>query len=535
MGKKDFFLEDIALDDFSDELGVVERPLSDTLFRVFGMIMALIIGAAGVRILYFGGIRGGEFQSRSVANAGQEMILNAPRGIIYDRYGVPLVTNKPSFSVSINLSEILKSPDAIQSVLDQVNEIIPFDVVQTKERIMQADLERQAYVPLFRNISLESVIELKKLQNRALTIEDGFSREYINSPAFSHLIGFTGLVSDEDLKKDSSFRLNDEIGKMGLELQYDSLLRGINGAKIQFKDARGNAIGPESTNASVGGANIYTTIDAELEEKFYEVMKKRLEDLGRTSGVGIALNPQTGEVLALLNFPDFDNNALSAKLFADTKVLIIGDSTDPRGQRRFARQVDGAVTVEAVDLRDLTDFGASLDLNHHEALSVVAGFGENLMSNFSADDLVRSTASARAGTLGHAPSEIEQAAIVFEDERTLPRIADLLVAINRAGGVRCYRPAVLAAAQRALQLAGAPGGPSFRDATVAIREQSRLVGRPLARRSVGSTLLLKGLEADISVVLNAGALNARNLYVAMTRGSRRLLVCSASPVLNPAW
>ncbi len=68
-----------------------------------------------------------------------------------------------------------------------------------------------------------------------------------------------------------------------------------------------------------------------------------------------------------------------------------------------------------------------------------------------------------------------------------------------------------------------------------IREQSRLIGRPLARRSVGSTLLLKGLEADISVVLNAGALNARNLYVAMTRGSRRVLVCSASPILNPPW
>jgi DNA helicase IV len=52
---------------------------------------------------------------------------------------------------------------------------------------------------------------------------------------------------------------------------------------------------------------------------------------------------------------------------------------------------------------------------------------------------------------------------------------------------------------------------------------------------VGSTLLLKGLEADISVVLNAGALNARNLYVAMTRGSRRVLVCSPTPILNPAW
>ena len=219
----------------------------------------------------------------------------------------------------------------------------------------------------------------------------------------------------------------------------------------------------------------------------------------------------------------------------DTKVLIIGDSTDPRGQRRFARQIDGAVTVEAVDLRDLTDFGASLNLNRADALSVVASFAENLMSSFSAEDLLQSTAAARTGVPGRALSDIEQAAVAFEENRTIPAVADLLVSINRAGGVRCYRPAVLAATQRALQLAAATGGPSFQDATVAIREQSRLVGRPLAKRSVGSTLLLKGLEADICVILNAGALNARNLYVAMTRGSRSLLVCSVSPILNPAW
>jgi hypothetical protein len=148
---------------------------------------------------------------------------------------------------------------------------------------------------------------------------------------------------------------------------------------------------------------------------------------------------------------------------------------------------------------------------------------------------VRSVASAHAGKLGRALSEIEQTAVKFEASRSLAGVADLLATINRAGGVRCYRPAVLAATQRALQLAASPGGPFFRDATVTIREQSRLIGRPLARRSVGSTLLLKGLEADISVVLNAGALNARNLYVAMTRGSRRVLVCSPSPILNPPW
>ncbi|MBN8905038.1 MAG: DNA helicase UvrD, partial [Rhodospirillales bacterium] len=156
-------------------------------------------------------------------------------------------------------------------------------------------------------------------------------------------------------------------------------------------------------------------------------------------------------------------------------------------------------------------------------------------SAFSADDLVRSVAAANAGRLGRALSDIEQAAVRFEASRSLVGVADLLAAINRAGGVRCYRPAVLAAAQRALQLAASAGGLPFRDAAVTIREQSRLIGRPLARRSVGSTLLLKGLEADISVVLNAGTLNARNLYVAMTRGSRRVLVCTPAPILNPSW
>jgi hypothetical protein len=216
----------------------------------------------------------------------------------------------------------------------------------------------------------------------------------------------------------------------------------------------------------------------------------------------------------------------------ETKVLIIGDSTEPREQRRFARQVEGAVTVEAVDLRDLTDFGSALDLARPEALSVVADFAGSLMSAFSADDLMQSVAVANAGKLGRALSDIEQTAVRFEASRSLADVSDLLAAINRAGGVRC---SVLAAAQRALQLAASTGGPSFRDATVTIREQSRLIGRPLARRSVGSTLLLKGLEADISVILNAGALNARNLYVAMTRGSRRVLVCSPTPILNPPW
>lgn len=219
----------------------------------------------------------------------------------------------------------------------------------------------------------------------------------------------------------------------------------------------------------------------------------------------------------------------------EAKVLIIGESTDPPGQRKFARMIAGAVTVEAVDLRDLTDFGRSLKIDDPDALAVIASYAEGLMTNFGGEDLARSITASKAHSLGRAPTEIEAAALNFEAARTLYAVSDLLVAINRAGGVHCYRPAVLAATHRALQLASSTDGPTFAEATIIVREQSRLVGRPLARRSVGSTLLLKGLEAEVSVILNADTLNARNLYVAMTRGSKRVLVCATSPLLNPQW
>jgi hypothetical protein len=84
-----------------------------------------------------------------------------------------------------------------------------------------------------------------------------------------------------------------------------------------------------------------------------------------------------------------------------------------------------------------------------------------------------------------------------------------------------------------LQLCSALDGPSPYDAAVRVREQSRLVGRPLAKRTVGSTLLLKGLEADVAVILNPELMDGQHLYVAMTRGARMLVICSDTAVLRP--
>jgi DNA helicase-2/ATP-dependent DNA helicase PcrA len=214
-------------------------------------------------------------------------------------------------------------------------------------------------------------------------------------------------------------------------------------------------------------------------------------------------------------------------------VLIIGDSTSPDSQRQFASQIPDAVAVEVVDLRDLVAFARTFDLTSPGAVGRLVQFAGSIMTNVSGSDLLQRVESLMLGTMRRHPTNVERVVLAFVQGPSYRAAVDLLVEIGKEAGVRTYRPAVLRACIKALQLCAGTDGVSFYDAAIRVREQNRLLGRPLPRRAVGSTLLLKGLEAEVSVILNAGALDARNLYVAMTRGSKVVTVCSPTPILNP--
>lgn len=217
----------------------------------------------------------------------------------------------------------------------------------------------------------------------------------------------------------------------------------------------------------------------------------------------------------------------------DGSVLIIGDSRSPNSQRQFAGQTPGAVTVEAVDLRDLVAFARSFDLTSPNVLQQLVQFSQSIMTNVGAADLIQRIETLTRGRGRKPPTDLERVALAFTLMPTYRGAIELLVEMGKQGGVRAHRPAVLRACINALHLCSGTEGLTFEDAAVRMREQNRHVGRPLPRRAVGSTLLLKGLEAEIAVVLDASGLDARNLYVAMTRGSNRLVICSQSPVLRP--
>ncbi|MCK1296055.1 UvrD-helicase domain-containing protein [Bradyrhizobium sp. 30] len=217
---------------------------------------------------------------------------------------------------------------------------------------------------------------------------------------------------------------------------------------------------------------------------------------------------------------------------ADGCVLIVADATKPAEQRRFASQTPGAVAAESVDMRDLVEFANAFDLGHAQALDRLVNFAALVMTNVGPDDLLTRVKTLRAGRARKEPSEVERAAMEFAGKPSYAGASAVLAAISKDAGVRTHRPPVLRGCHRMFQACGSHDGLSLLDAAVQVREQSRLIGRPLARRTVGSTLLLKGLEANVCVILNPNVMDSRHLYVAMTRGSRRLVICSDKATIN---
>lgn len=223
--------------------------------------------------------------------------------------------------------------------------------------------------------------------------------------------------------------------------------------------------------------------------------------------------------------------ARTAAPVADGRVLIIGDSVSPGGQQTVASQTPGAVTVEAVDLKDLVAFGRAFNIGSGNALGELLAFAQTVMTNLGIPEFTRRLDTLARGTARNPASECESAALAFSGAPSYAGAGELLQSLRGQPGVRAHRPEILRCAVKALRLAAA-GGVTFEAATVRVREENRQLGRALPKRAVGSTLLLKGLEAEVAVILNGDVLNAANLYVALTRGSMRLVVCSVSPLLG---
>lgn len=285
---------------------MIEVPLSERVFRGFWVVVLLFAAAAVFQFLSLGVADHSFYRNRALANMSYSLNDGAPRGVIFDRYGVPLVENKSVFKVYLVPRELPKEKEERQETLEGVTAVLGLNEEELETKLKEKDWRFSEKLLLKNGPDHAEIATLQSNDFPGVRVESSFERIYRDPRAFSHVLGFVGLTDREDLEKNPELFIDDEIGKAGLEAYYDDLLRGVNGREVYLRDALGEIKEKSTTVRSTAGRDLKTFIDAEFQEYFYNRLEQGLRNLGRSIGVGIALNPQNGEVLAIFGIPGVD-------------------------------------------------------------------------------------------------------------------------------------------------------------------------------------------------------------------------------------
>ncbi len=305
--------EDI-LSDERREGEFYEVPLAAGVFRFSFFSSAVIALALFGALLFAGVVKGDFYASRAIKNISDERIEEAPRGVILDRFGKPLLHNEPSTRVVLSPRDFPTDANERVRLFGELAQILHVPTDELLKKIEERDWGQADRLTLKENPTHDELVAIEALSVSGVYTEPSFTRVPEDTLAFSHVLGYTGLVNEDDLVRDATFSIDDKIGRAGLEMQYDSILRGVNGKSVFFRDAAGEAKEKQSTQEAQQGHTLRTSIDRDLQRYAYARLQQGLTEIGRDSGLVIALDPRNGEIRALVNVPSYDVNGISAAL-----------------------------------------------------------------------------------------------------------------------------------------------------------------------------------------------------------------------------
>ncbi len=336
----DIAFEDALNDDWHTDLDIVEVPLGNRPLLYLGIVISAIVLAVSVRVIFLNTGSGAYYTARAEDNVTQYAETPAPRGTIYDREGDVLAESKAAFAAVLNIKEYLANASselATAEVADQALGIASSDLAALVNQASANDFATP--VVLAENLTQKQLVNLQAANFPAIAIESDFERTYPNGPVFSSVVGYTGRVSPADLKADPTLKSTDFIGKTGVEDYYNAALRGKPGITVQYEDAQGHVLREVRQSSPQVGDALHLTIDGGLQSYFSSRLQSGLASLGRTVGIGLAIDPRNGQVLSMLDLPSFDNNIFSQS-GTSTAVKINALLTSP-DKPLFDRAVSG--------------------------------------------------------------------------------------------------------------------------------------------------------------------------------------------------
>jgi len=224
-------------------------------------------------------------------------------------------------------------------------------VEEIEKKVASADVRAIEPVTIKQSLNQEEALKLEGIvqTNTGLEVQSIPIREYLNGPAFSHLLGFTGKLNQDEWQEkfDEGYFFNDQIGKTGVELVYEDSLRGQHGGTEVEVDANGKIIKRIREIQPTTGNDLKLTIDAGLQTVIYNSLQQMLAQRPSSSGAAaVATNPRTGEVLALVSLPSFDNNLFARGIKTEEYSAILNDKSKPMLNRPIAGAYPPGSTIK---------------------------------------------------------------------------------------------------------------------------------------------------------------------------------------------
>jgi penicillin-binding protein 2 len=319
------------LNPYLDGRTVSTRPGSR--FLVFGIAVIIAIGGLTTRLFYLQVVSGGQFASLAQGGLHEvDQAIPSSRGLIYDRAGRALVKNVPTYAVKIRPVDLPETRR--DEVVSRLSALLNVSVADINGAIdgnpgSRFDLVRivSDVPPATAQLIAESGDALPGVE---VVVEA--RRQYPDGTLVSQLLGYTGPVAPDQLDtlKTRGYLPDDLLGKTGLEAYYEQQLRGVYGTETVQRDASGRKLQVlETVNQAQAGDSLRLTVDVKEQQYAQKALQWGMRAAGLKRGVVIVMNPQTGEVLAMVSLPTYDDNDFARGISSKDFAKLVNDKNKP--------------------------------------------------------------------------------------------------------------------------------------------------------------------------------------------------------------
>lgn len=323
------------------DAGPIEGQANRRPLWYLGGVVVLLLAVLGLRMAQLQLVGGSHNLALADGNRTRTKVIRAPRGVIYDRNHSILATNQPSYDITVVPQQLPQSASARSREYARLGALLgvkPADIqakaeatCQTKQPdCLDTPVPQLAITDIDRDHAL--LFDQDSLSYAGFSLDVNPVRQYLDNGVLAQVLGYTGRVSADDLKDHPDYGPTDYIGKTGLEAQYESLLRGTDGGQQTEVDASGRPVKVLAQKSPQSGNSLVLSIDDGLQQHLAQALQDAMNaDAAAhpTRAAGVAINPMTGEVLAMVSLPTYDHNLFAKGISQQDFTRLINDRAQP--------------------------------------------------------------------------------------------------------------------------------------------------------------------------------------------------------------